>query len=85
MSLKVNFTSRAFEDLSRLDPVTAQRVLKKLRWFSENYPSVRPEPLTGNLQGFFKLRVGDWRVLYTLEEDSLVVHAVRHRREIYRF
>ncbi|HFC97182.1 MAG TPA: hypothetical protein ENJ40_01820 [Thermosulfurimonas dismutans] len=29
--------------------------------------------------------MGDWRVLYTLERERLVVHAVRHRREVYRF
>ena len=84
MSLKVEFTPRAFEDLSRLDQSIAARVLSKVRWFAEKFPAVKPVPLTGKLRGLFKLRVGEWRVLYTLEEDKLVIHAVRHRREVYR-
>ena len=84
VSLKVEFTPKAFEDLSQLDRSSAARVLKKVRWFAEEFPSVQPVPLTGKLKGLFKLRVGDLRVLYTLEKDKLVIHAVRHRRDIYR-
>lgn len=68
-----------------LDRSSAARVLNKIRWFAEKFPAVKPVPLTGKLKGLFKLRVGNWRVLYTLEEDKLVVHAVRHRRKVYRF
>jgi mRNA-degrading endonuclease RelE of RelBE toxin-antitoxin system len=32
----------------------------------------------------FKLRVGDWRVIYTIEKDAIIIKAVGHRREIYR-
>jgi mRNA interferase RelE/StbE len=34
----------------------------------------------------YRLRVGDWRVIYTLQQDALVVLVVRigHRREVYR-
>ena len=36
--------------------------------------------------GFYKLRVGDWRVIYEVDPArcTLVVHAVKHRREAYR-
>ena len=30
-----------------------------------------------------RLRAGDWRVLFTVEGDTIIVHAVGHRREIY--
>lgn len=36
--------------------------------------------------GHYRLRVGDWRVIYTFEDDVLVVLVLRvgHRREVYR-
>ena len=53
---------------------------------SENFEAITPEPLTGQWQGVFKLRVGDYRVLYTCdrEKQKITVHFVRHRREVYK-
>ncbi|MCS7016815.1 MAG: type II toxin-antitoxin system RelE/ParE family toxin [Gemmatales bacterium] len=62
---QVEFTSGAETDLARLDKPVAQRVLRKLRWLAENFEAITPETLTGQWQGIFKLRVGDYRVLYT--------------------
>lgn len=83
---QVEFTSGAEADLARLDKPIAQRVLRKLRWLAENFEAVTPETLTGEWQGVFKLRVGDYRVLYTRdsEKQKIVVHFVRHRREVYK-
>jgi mRNA interferase RelE/StbE len=30
-----------------------------------------------------RLRAGDWRVLFTIEADTITIHAVGHRRDIY--
>ncbi|MEM4204877.1 MAG: type II toxin-antitoxin system RelE/ParE family toxin [Candidatus Methanomethylicaceae archaeon] len=83
---QVEFTTSAETDLARLDKPVAQRVLKKLRWLAENFEAITPETLTGQWQGVFKLRVGDYRVLYTCdrEKQKIVVHFVRHRREVYK-
>jgi len=47
---------------------------------------IRLEALTGELAGLYKLRVGDYRVIYEVlwEEETIVIHAIGHRREIYR-
>ncbi len=78
---QVEFTEAAQNDLARLD-----KPIKKLRWLAENFEVVTPEALTGQWQGVFKLRVGDYRVLYTsdLEKQKVIVRFVRHRREVYK-
>lgn len=83
---EVNFTPEAEDDLVRLSKPIAQQVIKKVRWLAENFELVTPEALTGQWQGFFKLRVGDYRVLYTSNqsEQSIIVHLVKHRREVYK-
>jgi len=40
--------------------------------------------LHGDMAGSFRLRLGDYRVLFTLEEDVMRIFGVRHRSEAYR-
>jgi len=82
---QVEFRPRAAQDFDNLDQFVADRVLKKLRWLAENFDSVKPEPLTGAFSGLFKLRVGDYRVIYQADREKkvLTVQLVGHRREIY--
>lgn len=82
----VEFLAQAMEDLDDLDKSIIQRVLNKLRSLAENFDSVRPEGLTGSLAGLFKLRVGDYRVIYQVDRKNrkLTVHMVGHRKEIYK-
>lgn len=76
----------AITELSELDKASAKRIVKRINWLSENFENIRPEPLTANLTGFYKLRVGDYRVIYEIftNEQCLVIHKIGHRREIYR-
>jgi mRNA interferase RelE/StbE len=82
----VVFMPQASDDLRRLDKPTAQRILHKLKWLSQNFKDLTPEKLTGELRGFYKLRVGSYRVIYTVnqEEHQLAIHLIGHRRDIYR-
>lgn len=86
MGYRVELLPEAADDLRRLDKPVAQRVMRRLRWLSENLGTVEPESLTGEWRGLFKLRVGSYRVLYTLDEDekAITVHLLGHRRDIYK-
>jgi mRNA interferase RelE/StbE len=82
---QIEFRPRAAQDFENLDDVVASRVLKKLRWLAENFDSIKPEPLAGPFSGLFKLRVGDYRIIYQANRDKklLTIGLVGHRREIY--
>jgi mRNA interferase RelE/StbE len=82
---QVEFRPRAAQDFDDLDELVADRLLKKLRWLAVNFESVKPEPLTGAFSGLFKLRVGDYRIIYQPDRERkvLTVRLVGHRREIY--
>ncbi len=86
MTYSVTFTRAAEDELARLSSPIAQRVLDKLKWYAERADDVPPEPLHGDLKGVFKLRVGDFRVAYTLDRDrrTIRVQMVGHRSKIYR-
>jgi mRNA interferase RelE/StbE len=80
------FMPQAINDLRRLDKPIAQRILSKLKWLSENFNDLTANKLTGELREFYKLRVGNYRVIYTAnqEEHLLMVHLIGHRRDIYK-
>ena len=82
---KLDFTDEGRSALASLDKFVAQRVLDKLKWFLQNIGAVNFKPLEGNLSGLYKLRVGDWRVIYEVNHNDKVVtvHKVGHRKEIY--
>ena len=86
MLYEVSFKPEAVDDLRRLDKAVAQRILRRVRWLSENFDSATPESLTGEFKGLFKFRVGSYRVIYEVArgEHLLTVHLVGHRREVYK-
>ena len=83
---RVQFAQEAERDLQRLDPQVRMRILTRLDWLSEHAEQVQHRPLTGPLAGLFKLRLGDFRILYDVfNNDRIIfVHAIGHRRDIYR-
>ena len=82
--VKIEWTEGAVTDLGKLDRQVVQRILRKLDWFSKNLARVVPEPLSGEFKGTYKLRVGDWRVMYTVEGDAMIIQSIGHRKEIYK-
>lgn len=82
----VEFTSDAFNDLRKIDKETAQRILHKINWLALNYDSIVAEPLKGNLKYLYKLRLGSWRVLYSVNpaQNVITIHLVGHRKDIYK-
>jgi len=82
--VKVEWTDGAIEDLEKLDKAVARRVLGKITWFSKNFEQFVLEPLGGEFKEAYKLRVGNWRVVYTVERKTVIIQSVGHRREIYK-
>jgi len=83
---RIRIMDPATRELERLDKPVGRRIGKRIHWLSVNLDNIRPEALAGDLAGLYKLRVGDYRVVYEVlhDEECIVVHAIGHRREVYR-
>ena len=75
-----------WDDIGRLDPSVAARVLEKLAWFVEHFDQIVPLSLTGDYAGSFKLRAGDWRIVYEVKHSNQTVYVLRveHRSKAYK-
>lgn len=76
----------AVKALKRLDKTVVRRIMNRIRWVSENFISLEHLPLTGNLAGFYKIRIGNYRVIYEILEDEriIMIHMIGHRKDIYK-
>lgn len=81
----VAYTEGALRDLRKLDKSTVDRILRRVRWTAENLEATQHVALRGYDPPAFRLRVGDYRVIYDMVGAStLRVLQVGHRREVYR-
>jgi mRNA interferase RelE/StbE len=82
----IRILKAASRDLERLDRPIGRRIVQRINWLAANLEEIRLEALTGDFAGLYKLRIGDYRVIYEVlwDEETVVIHAVGHRREIYR-
>ncbi len=73
-------------ELKRLDKPVRERIIKRINRLSYNFDDIRHESLKENLTGLYKLRVGDYRVIYEIisEERIIIIHFIGHRREVYK-
>jgi mRNA interferase RelE/StbE len=83
---QVRVLDSAATDLAAIDRDVARRILARLRWLAAHVTELPLEPLAGEFSGFYKLRVGAYRVIYQPlhDEPIIVVHTVGHRRDVYR-
>lgn len=86
MSYSVELAEAARSDIKKLTSKVQERILKKIRWLAENFESLIPQPLNAEFSGLFKLRVGDYRVIYSVEDEAkiITIQRVGHRRDVYQ-
>jgi mRNA interferase RelE/StbE len=73
------------KDLRILPRSTVARVIKQIDTLRDNPISRYSVKLTGS-KGLYRIRVGDYRVVYGVDQDAkqVTIHYVRHRRDVYR-
>lgn len=82
----VRMLKAASRELARLDKSAAHRIVERIRWLAEKVEKVRLEALKGHLAGLYKLREGDYRIIYELirKEKVIIIHSIGHRRDVYQ-
>ena len=83
MKYQLVYTHHAIRDLDELDASVKQRIGKTLLRYEQD-PLKHAEPLKQSELGSYRFRIGDYRVVFDLERDQIIILRVGHRREIYR-
>ena len=65
------------EDLKEIDPPQARKIIKAIEQRLGSRPKEYGEPLLGAFRRYWKLRVGDYRVIYEIVENKVLVLVVK--------
>ena len=80
---RIDWLDEAKADVRGLDQPTAMRIFEGIFRFARS-GSGDVNALHGDMAGAFRLRLGDYRVLFTLHDDAMRIFGVRHRSKAYR-
>jgi mRNA interferase RelE/StbE len=78
---KIEWKEHSVQDLEKLETSIARRILKKVDELSENPFSKDIKRLKGC--DYFRLRVGDYRIIFSIERGIIQILKVGHRKNIY--
>ena len=88
MMFAVTYSSKVFKELEKLDRHTAAIIYG---WIDKNLvgcenPRLYGKPLIGDKGGYWRYRIGDYRIIADIQDDLVVIEIIRvgHRREVYR-
>ena len=82
MPFKIIWDEKAYDSLNKLEPIISRRILKKIEELSENPFSKDIKRLKGSND--FRLRVGDYRVIFFIEQNTIQILKIGHRKNIYK-
>ena len=85
MSYRIEVKRSAAKALKKIPKADRKRIAEKIDSLAESPPNPDTTKMKGN-NPFHKVRVGDYRIVYEIQEDVLLILIVKigHRKEIYR-
>ena len=85
MIYRIEVKRSAAKALKKIPKTDRKRIASKIDSLAENLPNPDTTKMKGN-NPFHKVRVGDYRIVYEIQEDVLLILIVKigHRKDIYR-
>jgi len=83
MKYRLVYTHRVIKDIRKIEEKVKQKIGKTLKRYVEE-PLKYASKLTDPALGTYRFRIGDYRVIFDIEDEEIVVLRVGHRRDIYR-
>ena len=83
MAYKVVYKSSVERDLKKIDKKQLKHIFDKI----DSELSAKPDSfptLAGKFAGLRKYRIGDYRVIYSIIDDSVLILRIAHRKESYK-
>jgi len=82
MKYEVEFKPKSIKDLRKIDKNNQKVIIEKIEKMSHN--------LSGDIKKLthytpeYRLRVGNYRILFEIEDDKIIIYTIQHRKESYK-
>jgi mRNA interferase RelE/StbE len=80
---EIILTQRALKDLEAIDRETQRRIATKLKEYADD-PVKHARKLSNPRIGTYRFRIGEYRVVFDVDGENMVVLRIGHRKNIYR-
>lgn len=85
MAYEYVFTRVAAKDIQKLDTAIQKRLKQKMLYFiAQPDPLSLSKRLVGDKAGTYRWRIGDYRVVFDIDGNKIIILQVQHRRDVYR-
>ena len=85
MAYKVSITEIAKKEFNFLDSVIKKQLAKKIIYFSSlDDIKVVAKKLNYNTVGEYRLRVGNYRIIFDLDKHTINILRIQHRKDVYK-
>ncbi len=83
---KVVYLDQVEDDLKKLDKSVVRKILVRIETYLVQDPKGLGKQLTGEFQGYWRYRWGDYCVIYKISEREILITVLRisHRKEVYK-
>jgi len=80
---KIVLTKRALKDIEKIDIKTRANIGNKLKSLTDD-PMKISKKLSNPIIGTYRYRIGDYRIIFDIENDEVIILRIGHRRDIYK-
>ena len=86
MTWRIEFRPAARRQLTRLPRNAQRRIAAAIDLLAETPRPPKCKALAGSLKGLYRVRTGDYRIVYQIQDEKLVICVVviAHRKDVYR-
>jgi mRNA interferase RelE/StbE len=85
MKYSILFAKSAMMELTKLPEVDVSRIVEKIDLLADNPRPAGSKKLKGSFQMYWRIRVGEYRVVYSIEDVIRIIEiiAIRNRKDLY--
>ena len=84
MSYEILYVDKVVkDDIQKISGSYEDRIKQAIETKLTTEPDLYGKPLRRSLKGYFKLRVGDYRIIFRIENQKVKIFVIAHRRIVY--
>ena len=83
MAYSIHYDPKAIKQLQKLDKSVAKLLLDGIEEFATNPVLTKIKKLKTPFDGAYRLRIGDYRVVFYQEDELMLISKIAHRKQVY--
>jgi mRNA interferase RelE/StbE len=83
LAYNIEYDPKVFKQLSKLDKTEVKAILDKIEYFADEPMLTQIKKLKTPFDGAYRLRAGNYRVVFYLENDLMLISKIAHRKNVY--